>query len=300
MVSPKTPRRAKGLAELLEIAKFFMTGESYEAGMAFQPRPSDIIISPCAKSGTTWLQQITHGLRTRGSMDFEQVTDVVPWLEFAHDLNYDLKSEHLANPRVFKSHLGWDRVPKGARYIYSVRHPYDTAVSFFRFLEGWWFETGSIPLDVFIRDRVIPNQGYWYHIVTWWEQRENENILFLCFEDMKEDLLRTVQVVAQFMGIVLDDDLLDIVVRQSSKEFMLAHKSQFTGHRVQKFFEQRGGASIAPDSGKVTTGTPNDERYQLSPELKEEFDAIWHDIIYQRFGLADYAALRTAIANLPR
>jgi len=32
------------------------------------------------KCGTTWMQQIVHGLRTRGSMDFNEITRVVPFL----------------------------------------------------------------------------------------------------------------------------------------------------------------------------------------------------------------------------
>ena len=32
----------------------------------YTPRPSDVIISPAAKSGTTWLLQIAHQLRVKG------------------------------------------------------------------------------------------------------------------------------------------------------------------------------------------------------------------------------------------
>lgn len=300
MVAPNTPRRATSLKEMLEIAKFSITYEGFDKGLEFQPRPSDIIIAPHGKSGTTWTQQIAHGLRTRGDMDFEEINDVIPWIGRAYDLGWDLEAEQVAKPRLYKSHLGWERVPKGARYIYPIRHPYDVAVSFYRFLEGWYFEVGSISLEEFTRDRSIKNQGYWHHISSWWEQRENENILILCYEEMKEDLPTTIKAMANFMQIELDEELFDIVLRQSSREFMLAYKSKFTDTRQQKYFESRGGAPVAPNSAKVTTGTPDNERYKLSQELKDEFDAIWKDTIYQRFGFKDYAALREAIANLPR
>ena len=70
---PTTPDELDAL-----FAKMFKK-ESREYGLAFQPRPSDIVIAPFAKCGTTWLQQIAHGLRTRGSMDFEEISNVTPW-----------------------------------------------------------------------------------------------------------------------------------------------------------------------------------------------------------------------------
>ena len=73
-----------------------VTWEAYEAtmarmispegiakGLAFRPRPTDVVISPYSKSGTTWMQQIVHGLRTRGDMDFDDISRVVPWIETA-------------------------------------------------------------------------------------------------------------------------------------------------------------------------------------------------------------------------
>ena len=63
-----------------------MTKEGIQRALAFQPQPTDVIITPYAKSGTTWVQQIVHGLRTRGDMNFDEITSVIPWLEMAHDL----------------------------------------------------------------------------------------------------------------------------------------------------------------------------------------------------------------------
>ena len=301
MTTHNAPKRAKNLEEFLGMSGKFLTEEGHQAGLAFQPRSTDVIISPFAKSGTTWLQQIAHGLRTRGSMDFEEITAVTPWIEVAQDYGWDLEAEQIAAPRLFKSHCTWDEIPKGGRYICAIRNPHDVAVSFYRFLEGWWFETDSISLEEFIHARVThapAEKGYWHHLISWWEQRENENVLLLCFEDMKTDLPATVQTIAQFMGITLDDELLDIVVRQSSKGFMLAHQSHFDDHLIQTQFERHGGPPSDLNTAKITAGATNHKRYQLSPAIKDELDAIWHKMIYTQFGFKDYAALRTAIMQL--
>lgn len=279
----------------------FGTEAGYEAGLAFQPRPDDIIISPHAKSGTTWLQHIAHGLRTRGSMDFDEITDVTPWIEMAYDYGWDLEAEQVAEPRLFKSHFDWHKIPKGARYICSIRDPHTVAVSHYRFLEGWWFETASIDIDDFIRARMLrdpQNRGYWQHVISWWEQLDNPDVLLLCYEDMVADLPSTIRCVAHFMGIDLDEALFEIVLRQSTRDFMLAHKSHFDDHLLQQHFERRGGVAVPLDTAKVTPGAPDDPRYQLSQSLKDELDAAWRETLTPRFGFEDYAALRDAFATL--
>src|SRR5947208_9968598 len=118
-------RRATTLAELQAKMDRLVSEAGFAAGLGFVARPSDVIIAPFAKCGTTWLQQMVHSLRTGGDLDFDDVSRVVPWIETAQDLGLDLAAEQRGEPRAFKSHLAWDLVPKGARYIVAVRDPRD-------------------------------------------------------------------------------------------------------------------------------------------------------------------------------
>ncbi len=300
MVHLLPPKRPRSLEEYVAATKKTITPEGWQAALAFQPRPSDVVISPFAKSGTTWLQQIAHGLRTRGSMDFAEINDVVPWIEQAHDYGWDLAADQVAFPRVYKSHMTWHDVPKGGRYIVAVRNPFAVIISYYRFLEGWLFERNTVTLDEWARFRFTTNpetSGYWYHLLSWWEQRHNPDVLLLCFENMQADLTGTVRAVARFMEIDLDDELFEVVVRQSSKDFMLQHKNQFDEHLIQAHWERCGVAPVDPNTAKVTPGPALHERYTLSPALKADLDAIWDRLFYQRFGLNDYEALRAALAE---
>src|SRR3954454_13692140 len=140
-------RRATTLDELRGKVARLVSPEGYDAGLHFVPRPSDVIVAPFAKCGTTWLQQIVHSLRTGGDLDFDDISRVVPWIETAHDLGLDLDAEQRAEPRVFKSHLAWTEVRKGARYLVSLRDPRDALGAVHRFFEGWFFEPGSIDVE---------------------------------------------------------------------------------------------------------------------------------------------------------
>jgi hypothetical protein len=292
--------RATTVEELETILYKFFDEDSKRRGLAFQPHSSDIIISPYAKSGTTWLQQIAHGLRTRGSMDFDEINAVTPWIEIAYDVGWDLEAPQVAEPRVFKSHLTWHDVPKGGRYICSFRRPQEAFVSYYRFFEGWYIEPGAISMETLFdwrwpRDE-LDRQGYWYHLRSWWDQRQNPSVLLLCYEDMRADLPGTVRKIAQFMDIPLDEELLDIVIRQSSRDFMLAHKDQFNEAHIREIGGKRAGLPRPIDSSKVTAGPTNNARYRLSPELNETLDDIWREQIGARYGLDTYDDLRREVS----
>jgi len=101
--------------ELADVRARLQYHRSIERGSAFRPRPDDVLISTYPKCGTTWMQQIVHALRTRGSMDFAEITAVVPWIEMADAMSIDLSAAQAAAPRAFKTHLPWGEVPDGGR-----------------------------------------------------------------------------------------------------------------------------------------------------------------------------------------
>lgn len=290
--------RPTTLAELRERQKRMLTEEGLRRALAFQPQPTDVIITPYAKSGTTWVQQIVHGLRTRGDMNFDEITSVIPWLEMAHDLGMDVERPQVAQPRAFKSHLSWELVPKGARYIYVIRDPKDVVVSMYHFMAGWWFESEAISLAVFAREQFLQAKrptSYWAHVRSWWPHRHDPNVLFLCYEDMKQDLPRTVQRIAAFIGCALDDELLDIVVRQSSLEFMRTHKQHFDDHLIREARDAVCGLPAGGDSSKVRTGNVGDHTRELPSEVIAELDRRWQEEIEATLSFSSYAALRAAL-----
>jgi hypothetical protein len=300
MTGTATRRRPTSLAEIEERTKGMVTEEVKHYTHAFQPRPTDVIITPYAKSGTTWLQQIVHGLRTRGDMDFDDISRVVPWIETAYDLGIDLNAEQRGQPRAFKSHLNWYEAPKGGRYIVSFRDPKDALVSSYRFMEGWFFEAGSIPIETWARESFMARRetgGYWRHLASWWEQREAENVLLLCYEKMQADLPGTIRTVARFSGIPLDDELFEVVLRQSSLAFMLAHKDKFDDRLMREHSERIAGLPPGSDSAKVRKGEVGAHRYELTDEIRAALDQIWREEIEAKFGFPSYEALCEAVTK---
>jgi len=286
--------RATTMAEFLALQSRMFNPEGIARGLAFRPRPSDVIISPFAKCGTTWLQQIFHTLRTRGDTNYADISAVVPWIEMAASLGQSLEAEQRANPRGFKSHLSWDLVPKGARYIVAIRDPKDAVVSMYRFMEGWFIEPGAISLAAFANQGILQQTegpNYWSHLASWWEVRHDPAVLLLSYEDMTRNPETTIRCVAEHCAIPLDDELLDITLRQSSIEYMLTHKSQFDDLAMRTLSERNCGLPPGSDSAKVRRGKVGEHRGELSDATSAALDAAWATQIAPRLGLASYAEL---------
>jgi hypothetical protein len=146
-------------------------------------------------------------------MEFSEISEVVPWLELAHDQGQDLEAPQYGHehdlPRVFKSHA-WERdCPKFAKVIVVLRNPHDVLRSFYNFFENWFFEPGTVSLDAFADEfwlaRGVPPSkmqaaSYFFHLISWYKKRNDPSVLLLCFEDLKADLESQVRRVARFIS----------------------------------------------------------------------------------------------------
>lgn len=294
MTTATAPRRASSLAEMGEIqGRLFKPEEIGASIQSYRARPTDVIIAPFGKSGTTWLQQILHTLRTGGDMDFDDISRVVPWIETAAAVGIDLNAEQRANPRGFKSHLPYDAIPKGARYIVSLRDPRDALVSFYRFMEGWFLEPGAVSIEAFAEwwlGRTVVGD-YWHHLLSWWAVRDDPAVLLMTYEQMVADPEACIRKVAAHAAIPLGETLLATTLERSSIAYMLAHKDRFDDAMMRRESEAKCGLPPGSDSAKVRKGGVGGHASELPAAILAALDARWTERITPVTGCADYAAL---------
>lgn len=210
--------------------------------------------------------------------------------------------------RVFKTHCWYTHVPKGARYIVVVRDPKDVAVSFFKFIQGWFFEPGAVTLDQFVREfwlsrsqpeSPMQNASYFHHLLSWWQQRENPGVLWLFYEDLKEDLPREVLRIADFMGYPPGADRdarVAVATRHATFSFMKEHASHFD-EKLSKLARNaacglRPEAGLQGTSGKVNKGEVGAGRASLSTALTVDIDHQWLEVVTPATGFRSYDELR--------
>ena len=50
--------------------------------------------------------------------------------------------------------------------------------------------------------------SWWKHIPEWWMHKDESNILFIKYEEMKKDLVSSVRAIAKFLGCDLSDSVI--------------------------------------------------------------------------------------------
>jgi hypothetical protein len=197
---------------------------------------------------------------------------VVPWIETAKSCGIDLEAPQRAAPQRFKSHLSYDALPKGARYVVSLRDPKDAMVSMFRFMEGWWIEPGQVSIGDFVHARIAlrgSGRDYWHHLISWWQQRENPDVLLVSYEHMSADPVANIRKLAAFCGFALDDELLALTLDHSSLGFMRRYKDRFDDLLMRQLSERRCNLPHGSDWQKFArarwVATATRCRRELSP-----------------------------------
>lgn len=297
---PGGERRPATIEELQERLTWFRSNDSVAAAKNFRPRESDVFIATYPKCGTTWTQHIVHTLRTGGDLDFDEITEVVPWLESAHDLHIDPNAEQRANPRAFKTHLPRSELPQNARYIFITRDPVNVALSFFRFADGWMVEKDAVTVDSFVQRMFVEGTRagtWWGHLLDWWPVRDQNNVLFLCYEDMIADAHAAITAIANFCAIAMTPELLETTLRYTSKEFMAAHRTLFDDHLFRGQRDPMIGFPPGGSSDKVSRA--DIKPVELHATSIELLQARWDEMIRDALGFGNYAELRGAIGGIP-
>ena len=150
----------------------------------------------------------------------------------------------------------------------------------------------------FILARGIPknemeNASYYEHLLSWWKHRNDPNVLFLFFEEMKQDLESVVKVVASFMGIN-DKEKIRKAVQMSSFDFMKANSGKFAENRLVFYRNKACGLPEQSDCRKVVTGSATKALDMISDSLKEDIQRKWRETVTASIGFQTYDELRIA------
>ena len=277
-----------------------MREASSEYGRGFKPRPSDVFIVTYPKCGTTWMSQICHMLRG-GNMDFGEITEVCPWDENAKICGQDLDADQVRNPRIFKSHLQREQIAKGGKYIYVVRNPEDVFISYYHFTSGFGsLRLGDFTMHQFEEEIMGGHRGpIWDHYMGWHSVINDPSVLWVFFEDLKEDFNGQIERVAKFMEIPDDfrEERIAEALEKASFEFMSKNKHQFDDNFLMKHTRGPSEEKVNKKKvGKVRKGKSG-QGSQIPHDIRKRLQEQWRGRVAAKTNCQDYESFRRLFRN---
>ncbi|NXW31890.1 ST1D1 Sulfotransferase, partial [Phaetusa simplex] len=200
---------------------------------AFQARPDDLLVATYPKSGTTWLSEILDMIYHDGNVEKCQrdaIFNRVPFLEMKAQgvLSGVELLEKTPSPRLVKTHLPVQLLPtsfqdKNCKVIYMARNPKDVVISYYYFYQMAKMhpDPGTLGefLEAFMAGKVA--YGSWYeHVRGWWEKKQEKQLLYLFYEDMKKDPRREVQKILRFLGKEAPEGMVERILHHTSFQEM--------------------------------------------------------------------------------
>lgn len=204
-------------------------------------RKTDVMLVTPPKTGTTLMQQLCHQIKNRGgenSMDFDNIRDVSPWLDYVLTSGDDI--EALEDPRIFKTHRLLSDSRRGCKYIATIRKPEDIFKSYFAFFQDLrhpLVEICKSASDLVLDTEFLFRKPYggtlWDYFNEFWKAQEMDDLLVVPYEFLVSDLETVAKKLASFIG---EPDLspteLENIKTNCNKEFMGSgeHKKKFESH----------------------------------------------------------------------
>ncbi|XP_076818062.1 amine sulfotransferase-like isoform X2 [Clavelina lepadiformis] len=211
----------------------------------WEPRGNDVIVATYPKAGTTWtrelLRQIIFLTDEKNLRNSKYFNHFYAYLEAGPVSKYQVMDNIPLPRRVLGTHLPAELINfeklrlKRTKLVYVIPNPKDQAASWYPFVRSDFFmhheffqkrypENKKIFLDMHINGNntqfAKEGEGYLEHIRSWHQHKDDENVLFLCFEEMKKDLQKQVRRLADFIDVSLTDDDVKKVCENSSIEKM--------------------------------------------------------------------------------
>lgn len=254
----------KVIRGLLFPEPFFRT-DVLENALDLKPQDTDIFVVTYPKCGTTWAQYIVWEIIHSGAVPPSPNQMMFQHFPFLEVTEMDIVDK-LPRPRTMKTHLPFSLQPYSpkAKYIYILRNPWDCCVSYF-------YHHKNDPImpkmnfDDYFECFITGDIGwgdYFDHVLSWFEHRNDPNVLFLTYEDMKKDKKKTLLSVAKFLG--------DTFYKNVKKEEVMQNCLKHTDFKYMKelgmFFPQETShadlnaaeiKSILEKIGEVDRNTAN-------------------------------------------
>jgi aryl sulfotransferase len=268
---------------------------------AFRHRPGDIFVCTPPKCGTTWTQTIVAMLLFPDGNLPAPVMEMAPWLDARF---YSLEEqvarlEAQTHRRSIKTHTSADGIPwwPDAHYIVVGRDGRDAFMSFVNHMASLREDKIQALVESAIAEGIefdpLPPQGDIHQFFagwlqggdlfgflrSYWKLRDQPNVLFVHYNDLKADLEKEVRRIAAFLGIPIDEKQLPGILERCSFDWMKKNSDRigdledlFKGGGQSFFFKGTNGRWRDILTAEELERYETRSREAMPPDLKAWLD----------------------------
>ncbi|XP_022245995.1 sulfotransferase family cytosolic 1B member 1-like isoform X2 [Limulus polyphemus] len=241
---------------------YFVPPSILEGLENFEIRPHDIFIITYPKSGTTWTEEIISLIYNGGDTKKVQKKLLifrVHHLEVGRPIGHLRFLRKLRSPRLMATHLPLDLIPKQLR---EAQCKISTSLGNYT---GSWDDF----LTLFLKGHLV--YGSWFdHVLSYWKfhQQHPEKVLFISYEELKMDLERMIERIANFLDRPLHPEAIKNIAHHCSFDQMknnnMVNREQLP---VTDFFNMS-------HTKFMRKGIIGDWKNYFTPEQNETFEKV--------------------------
>merc|ERR1712115_43858 len=230
----------------------------------FPLKEDDIWVVTFPKSGTTWTQEMVWMIVNDVNKEKGAAPLVVrsPMLEYGGmrgstpDLTSPL-TRSITDPmqyaltlpgrRVLKTHMPLAYLPphltKQCKVVYVARNPMDVCVSYFKHMShmpGCGFMGEFQEFAQNFKDGLQLFGDYWSHLLSGWQVKNNPNVKFLWYEDMKRDQRKVIEDLCEFLEHPLNTTQIESLIPHLQFDNMKANVNAYPSPGCPRNFLRKG------------------------------------------------------------
>lgn len=188
-------------------------------------------------------------------------------------------------PYLIKNHLPAGFLPKTVwevkpKIIYVARNPKDVVLSFYSHYKNFFRYNGSLEefYSLFL-DNLVEFGPWVDHVKEFWQLRNEENVLFLTYEEMKKDLRGVIMKTAKFLNKPVTEDQI-----QKSLEYLyIDNMREGTSEQIAIAFAKANGLSKEDVKKRAEKFFRKGEAGAFKKEMSEEMIKNFDDLCKQGF-----------------
>ncbi|XP_050206967.1 cytosolic sulfotransferase 15-like [Mercurialis annua] len=257
----------------------------------FQAQHQDILVASVPKCGTTWLKALVFSIVNRTRYDSSTTPllssnphPLVPFLELEVFSKKDVPDlTTIPSPRLFSTHMPYAALPESIRnsdasVVYICRNPFDAAVSLCHHLDELKSSSEAQKsmeeaIDMYFKG--IAGFGpFWDHVLGYWKESSEKpkKVLFLKYEDLKEDIVGELKRIAEFIGYPFsEEEERRGIIQEIANMCSLRSLKELEVNKSGTYLE------VHPNTAFFRKGNVGGWADYISPPLKQRLENVMHE-----------------------